>query len=86
MLYCTIQVLSSNSLQNKLENIDTQNLVQQYLQLHDNIKVIKQLIKKYFVINSCVISKVEITFVTYFKMKDIAIASWLLITLKRRMK
>ena len=51
MLYCTIQVLSSNSLQNKLENIDTQNLVQHYLQLHDNIKVIKQLIKKYFVIN-----------------------------------
>ena len=44
MLYCMyMQVLSNNSLQNKLENIDTQNLVQQYLQLHDNIKVIKQL-------------------------------------------
>ena len=34
-----MQILSNNSVQNELENIDTQNLVQRYLQLRDNTKV-----------------------------------------------
>ena len=38
-MYYTVQVLRNNSLQNKLENIDTQTLVQQYFQLQANIKV-----------------------------------------------
>ena len=38
LLY-TEQVLSSIPLQNKLMNIDTQNLTQQYVQLYHEIKV-----------------------------------------------
>ena len=36
---CSEQVVSSVSLHNKLENTDTRNLAQQYVQLHSKIKV-----------------------------------------------
>ena len=39
MSFDTEQVLGSTSLQNKLANMDTQNLAQQYIQLRDNSKV-----------------------------------------------
>ena len=41
-----MQVLSNNSVQNELENIDTQNLVQRYLQLRDDTKVSSYVTKK----------------------------------------
>ena len=37
--YCTEQVSSSMSLQNKLVNIDVQNLAQQLIQLHDKLTI-----------------------------------------------
>ena len=38
-IYCTEQISSGTSLQNKLINVDAYSLAQQYVQLHHNVKV-----------------------------------------------